>query len=100
MRRIPKLPGFTSHRIPAVEVFTSDLDTIKAKKIDATVVAEAGLAPNAFVSIKLISDGKLEGAKDVKLPYASKGAVELLQKAGGSFEKVERLKRPSKVQDK
>jgi large subunit ribosomal protein L15 len=93
MQRLPKLPGFKSKKTPPENVFTGQLDALGAK-IDAVVLAEAGLISSQYVHVKLIVQGEVTKKHDVKLSKASAGAVELLQKVGGSFEKVGRLERP------
>jgi large subunit ribosomal protein L15 len=93
MQRLPKLPGFKSHRVQSEVVYTGQLDTLGAK-IDTKALAEAGLISNAFVTVKLIVQGEVTKKHDVKLQSASAGAVEAVQKAGGSFERVIREERP------
>jgi large subunit ribosomal protein L15 len=98
--RVPKLRGFKSHK-PVVEVvYTGQLDSIKKAAIDTVALAEAGLISNPHVNVKLILKGEVNSKKDVKVQVASAKAVEALQKAGGSFEVVERLARPPKKTDK
>ena len=94
MQRLPKLPGFRSFRAPTEAVYTSQLNALKAKVITPAVLAEAGLISNAFVRVKLIVNGELTAKVDVKLHAASATAVEAVQKAGGTFEKVAREGRP------
>jgi large subunit ribosomal protein L15 len=93
MQRLPKLPGFKSKKIPAENVFTGQLDDLGVK-VDATVLAEAGLISNPYVKVKLLIQGEVTKKHDVKLTGASATAVEAVQTAGGSFEKVGRLERP------
>lgn len=92
--RIPKLRGFTSRRTPAVNLYTGQLDEIGKAVVDSKVLAEAGLAPNPYVRIKLINNGEVTKKITVKLQSASASAITAVEKAGGSFEKVEQLKRP------
>jgi large subunit ribosomal protein L15 len=93
MQRLPKLPGFKSHRTASEVVYTGQLDALGAK-VDTKALAEAGLISNAFVSVKLIVQGDVTKKHDVKLQAASATAVEAVQKAGGTFEKVGREERP------
>ena len=93
--RIPKLRGFTSHRPKAVNVYTGQLDAIGKTTIDTTVLAEAGLIENPHVKVKLVQKGETKKNLTVKLPFASQNAVASLEAKGGSFEKVEQLKRPA-----
>jgi large subunit ribosomal protein L15 len=93
MQALPKLPGFKSKRIPAENVFTGELDQFAGKTIDTTVLAEAKLISNPYVRVKLLVKGDIEKKLDVKLQAASETAIEAIQKAGGTFEKVEQVKR-------
>lgn len=92
--RIPKLRGFTSHRVKPTEVYTSQLQSLGKAKIDTVVLTEAGLIDNPYVKVKLIVNGELSKKVDIKLQLATKSAVKMVEKAGGSFTKVEQLKRP------
>jgi large subunit ribosomal protein L15 len=91
MQKLPKLPGFKSHRVAPETVYTSQLEQFGGKTVTAETLAEAGLVSHAYVSVKLIVKGDLTKKVTVKLPKASASAVE---KAGGSFEKTARLGRP------
>ena len=94
MQQLPKLPGFRSHRPKAETVYTGQLEQFGGKTVDASLLAEAGLITNSYVSVKLIAKGDLTKKVTVKLPGASAGALAAVQKAGGSFEKTARLGRP------
>jgi len=94
MQQLPKLPGFKSHRAKAHNVYTGQLDQFSGKTVDANALAEAGLIPNSFVSVKLIVKGDLTKKVTVKLPRASEAAIAAIQKAGGSFEPTARQQRP------
>jgi large subunit ribosomal protein L15 len=102
MQRLPKLGGFRSHKVKAEVVYTGELDQFAGKTIDNAVLAEAGLVTNAFVRVKLLDKGELTKKLDVKLQNASAGAIEVIQKAGGTFEKAGRAARPvsAKKQEK
>lgn len=93
MQQLPKLPGFTSHRIKAETVYTGQLDSLKSKLITNKVIAEAGLTSNEYVNVKLILKGEVTKPVTVKLQSASASAIEAVQKAGGSFEPTVRGKR-------
>lgn len=94
MQRLPKLPGFKSHHVKMENVYTGDLEAFGGKTVDANLLAEAGLISSAYVSVKLLSRGDLTKKVTVKLAAASKSAVEVIQAAGGSFEKTARQGRP------
>lgn len=94
MKKLPKLPGFRSHRTPAETVSTGQLEQFANKTVSAEALAEAGLISNAYVDVKLLVKGDLTKKVTVKLPAASASAAEAVKKAGGTFEKTARLARP------
>lgn len=96
MQQLPKLPGFRSHRTPMENVYTSQLNGLSAKTITTTVLAEAGLISNPYVSVKLLMRGDVTKAVAVELQGASSKAIEALEGAGGSFKAVPRTGRLSK----
>lgn len=102
MQRLPKLRGFKTHKVAAENVYTAQLEQFGGKVVDTTVLAEAGLISSAYVNVKLLKSGELTKKVTVKLQSASRTALEAVQNAGGSFEKTERLGRPStkKTEDK
>lgn len=95
MQRLPKLPGFRSHRDKAENVYTGQLERFGGKTVDSSVLAEAGLISSPFVRVKLLVKGELTRKVTVQLPAASASAIEAVQAAGGSFDKAERLARPA-----
>lgn len=94
MQKLPKLPGFRSHREKVANVYTGQLEQFAGKTVDANLLAEAGLISNPYVTVKLIVKGDLTKKVTVKLPRASESAIAAVQKSGGTFEKTERLSRP------
>lgn len=96
MQRLPKLHGFRSYKIPAENVYTGQLNDLKAKTVDNFTLAEAGLISNPYVKVKLLVQGELKKAVDVKLQAASETAVAEVQKAGGKFAAVPRVGRTKK----
>jgi large subunit ribosomal protein L15 len=93
MKKLPKLPGFRSHRASVENVYTGQLEQFGGKTVDAAVLAEAGLIGDPYVSVKLLAKGELSKKVTVKLPAASEAAVAAVEKAGGAFEKTARLSR-------
>lgn len=98
-QRLPKLPGFTPIRLPAETVKTEQLDELGVN-ITNQVLYEAGLVSSPFVKVKLVVKGPLAKKHTVKLQSASKASVRLIEKAGGSYTKIDRLKRPAKQKSK
>lgn len=99
MQRMPKLRGFRSLKTKALEIYTGQLDTLKAKTVDNFALAEAGLVDSPYDNVKLLVNGELKSAKTVKLQAASAAAVAALEKAGGSFEQTSRVARAKKQKD-
>lgn len=95
--RLPKLRGFKSKRPQKIEIYTSQLDGLKPKIIDNHVLNELGLVNGAYSSVKILFDEQMKTAHEVKLQAASANAQATIQKAGGSFVKVERLKQTGKL---
>jgi large subunit ribosomal protein L15 len=100
MQRLPKLPGFNNHRPKAMVVYTGDLERFAGKTVDAQVLADSGLIADAYGIVKVIvGGGDLTKKVTVKLQAVSAGALALIEKAGGSFEKSPRLQRPARPSD-
>ena len=89
MMRLPKLKGFKSVRTPAQVVYTSQLEKFAGKTVDNMVLAEAGVVATAYHNVKIVLKGELSAAVTVKVQGATKGALEAIQAAGGTFEKIE-----------
>lgn len=95
MQRLPKLPGFRSLKPRAEVVYTGQLDAFGGKTADAEALAKAGLISSPFVKVKVITKGEITKKVVVKAQAISASALEAVQKAGGSFEKVDMLARPA-----
>jgi large subunit ribosomal protein L15 len=94
MMRAPKLRGFRSLRAATETVYTGQLNAFKGS-VDNLTLAEAGILKSAFSNAKVVVKGELTSAVNVSLQGASEKAKEAIQKAGGSFTKVERAKQVS-----
>ncbi len=92
-QRLPKLRGFTSHKVAPVAIRTEQLNGLGAN-ITSQTLADAGLVPSPHVSIKLILGSPVTQKHTVNLQAASAGAIKSLEAAGGSFKITERLPRP------
>lgn len=88
VQRIPKKRGFKSMRVPAQVVYTDALEALAGKTADNMTLAEAGMIVTPYHTVKVILRGELKGKVTVKVQAASKGAQEVIAKAGGSFEKA------------
>src|SRR5688572_29431933 len=49
MQKLPKLPGFRSHRTPPENVYTGQLEQFGGKTADAHALAKAGLISSPYV---------------------------------------------------
>lgn len=90
--RLPKLPGFTSHRDKVEVVYTGQLDAV-GTTVDNHSVHQAGLTSSPYVRVKLVVKGDVTKKVAVKLQGASAGAIDLVKKVGGSFEPTEQVAR-------
>lgn len=94
--RLPKLPGFRSIRPKAELVYTGQLDQFAGKTVDNFSLSEAGITTSPHNKVKLVVKGDVTKKVTIKLQAASEKAIEMVQKAGGSFEKMEQVKRQPK----
>ena len=85
---VPKKRGFKSLKMPAQVVYLDHLNAFAGKMVDNAVLFEEGYISTPFHSVKVISRGELGVKVDLKVQAASKSAIEAIQKAGGTFEKV------------
>lgn len=92
---IPKNRGFRSLRAKAQVIYTDQLNDVKGTTIDSMVLFEAGLIATPYHTVKLIVRGEYKGKANVKLQAASANAVEMLTKAGATFEAVKVPKLPA-----
>ena len=97
VRRMPKKPGFRSHRPAAEVVYSGQLDNIttSSKVIDNHVLARAGIVTDAYSRVKLIKKGAVTKAHQVGLQAVSAAARTAVEEAGGSFEFSTRPQRPA-----
>ena len=95
MQRLPKLRGFRSIRPKAEVVYTGQLDNISGK-VDNFTLYESNLVSSPYVKAKIVVNGDINKKHEVYLQAASKSAIEMIQKAGGSFNQTPRVKRTPK----
>jgi large subunit ribosomal protein L15 len=93
LQRMPKLPGFTSHKTRPEVVYTGQLSAMKAKTINNLVIFESGLIGSANSRVKLIVKGEIDKPINVEVQLASKTAIEMINKAGGSIKLVPQQER-------
>jgi large subunit ribosomal protein L15 len=83
-RRLPKRGFRSSTREDTAEVLLSDLERVKAEKIDLAVLKEAGVVPGSAKAAKVIVSGKLTRKVTLTGVAVSKGARAAIEAAGGS----------------
>jgi large subunit ribosomal protein L15 len=99
MQQLPKLPGFRSYKTKPENVYTDQLNSLKATTITAETLAEDGLLSSPHVAAKLLYRGEVTRKVNVSLFSASKKAIDAIQTAGGSFAKVDRIPRQAKTKE-
>ncbi len=87
-RRLPKF-GFTNpFRVEFQVVNLKDLVRCEAAEITGESLKAAGLVSNANRPVKILGDGSVEKAFNVKVQAFSKSAKEKIEAAGGKTEVV------------
>lgn len=92
MQRLPKLRGFTSHRVKVQNITTGELNDLSGT-IDSFTLFNAGLVKNPYDPVKVILKGDVTKKLTIKLQGISANALVLIQKQGGTFTVTERAKR-------
>ena len=95
MQAVPKLKGFKSFHAKAEVVYTDRLNELTGK-VDNLKLAEAALISSPYVKVKVISRGELKSKIELETQFASKSAIEAIEKAGGSFKKTIILQKSKK----
>ena len=86
-QRLPKVRGFKSKNPTNYQVVNvGSLARFKAGKVDASMLAEAGLVKKDDDLVKLLSSGKVEAAYTLKVNAASTAAIKKIEAAGGKVE--------------
>lgn len=85
-RRVPKR-GFPSRKaVESAEVRIYQLADVKADVIDLDALKQAGVVGQRVKRAKVIAKGEIDRAVTLKGVGASKGACEVIEKAGGKVE--------------
>lgn len=84
-RRLPKR-GFSNSLFKKSFqiVDLTDIEKLGLEKVDAVIMKDNGLVRNAYRPIKILGDGELTKAVEVAASAFSQGAVEKIEKTGGS----------------
>jgi len=100
MQRLPKLRGFKSKTPKATVVYTGQLELAKGT-VDNISLFEAGVIDSPYTKVKVVLRGDVSKKLVVKLQGASVNAIDAINKAGGSFDCVDRVARqPKKTEEK
>ena len=87
-RRLPKI-GFTSLNRKEYVIFNLDrLDALKLKDINHSTLLEKKLIKNDKALIKILGNGKVSSALNVKVNKISAKAAEAIKAAGGTVEVI------------
>jgi len=100
VQKIPKMRGFTTHRVKMENVYTSQLDRFAGKTVDNAVLADAGIVSGPYTRVKLVTNGDVTKKVTVKLQAASASAIEAVKKAGGTFEAIPQVGRKTTATSK
>ena len=96
MMRLPKLRGFRSIRPKAQVVYTGSLNELSGV-VDNASLAESGFIADAYSICKLVFRGEVTKKLEITLQGASAQAVIAVQKAGGTFKKIDRPQHAAKL---
>lgn len=96
--KLPKNRGFQSGRAAFQGVNLYDLNAKfeDGETVDAVTLKQHGLITNEYGKIKVLGGGKIKKNLTVKVQAATKSAQEAVTAAGGTFEVVAPLTKPSK----
>lgn len=88
-RRLPKLKGFELiNPVKNYGVNVRDLNKLEENEITMDLLKEVGIIPNYAEGLRILGEGEIESAKDVKANYFTPKAKEKIEAAGGSVEVV------------
>ena len=88
-RQMPKLKGFKNRfALKAAEINVSDLNGFDVDSIDLTYLIENKKAHPSCVVLRVLGNGELNKAVNIKATYVTPSAKEKIEKAGGKVELV------------
>lgn len=97
-KRIPKLRGFTPFWVKPTTITTSQLSSFNGV-VDNFALYEARILSKPTDVARVVVRGELTSKVDVRLQAASEKAIEVINKAGGSFQKVDRVRSAGKSEE-
>ena len=99
-RRLPKR-GFTNvHAKPVSIVNVADLERIGETTVDAEVLAKRGVIRSAKPRLKVLGNGELKTAVNVRAHAFSESARQKIEAAGGTVDVIEIPRRPKRYMKK
>ena len=88
-RQMPKLKGFKNRfALKAAEINVSDLNGFDVDSIDLTYLIENKKDHPSCVVLRVLGNGELNKAVNIKATYVTPSAKEKIEKAGGKVELV------------
>ncbi len=90
-RRLPKRGFKNPFRSEYAPVNLSKLEVFaEGTVVDRQLLVDSGIVKSGDVLIKILGTGELKKKLTIRMQAASKTAIEKIEKAGGTFEKVEK----------
>lgn len=84
-KAVPKARGFKSIRSSAQVVYLDNLNIFRGKVVDNNLLHKSDMIATPYQAVKVVARGKLTVKVTLNVSGASKGAVEAIVKAGGTF---------------
>lgn len=90
VRRIPKRGFHNRSRVVYQVINVKDLNRISAEEVTPQVLLKEKMIERADRPVKILGEGEINGKKRVLAHHFSSSAIEKIQKAGGTAEKIKR----------
>jgi len=88
-RRLPKLKGFNNiHALNTAVINVSTLEKLNDTEIDLAYLKENKLVHSSAEVLRILGNGEITKAVNVKAAYVTESAKEKIEKAGGKVELV------------
>ena len=88
-RQMPKLKGFSLvNQIPCAAVNVRDFERWNLKDVDLDILVSEGRVHPSSQKLRVLGNGEIKTAVNVKADYFTPSAKEKIEKAGGKAELV------------